>query len=125
MWAPLGTIYDLNDPTISGDNCTYYATNIRSQLMDPHKGNFTSADLARIDSLVGYNSSNTPLRCFDNASHCTVERCAFRRTLDGHWISSGLIRLNTTICSINWRNHHRRAERRHARQPYQHTDGQH
>jgi len=49
IWSTAGTIYDLNDPTIAGDNCLYYGTNVRSHLV-----NFTAQDLARIDSLLGY-----------------------------------------------------------------------
>ncbi|MDA8248906.1 MAG: DUF6531 domain-containing protein [Rhodospirillales bacterium] len=52
-----GPIFDINDAAISGDNCSYYASTIRPQLVPP-TGNWDSADLARVDSLVGYTPSS-------------------------------------------------------------------
>lgn len=41
-------IFDINNSAVSGDDCSFYNSTIRSQLL-----NYSSGDLARIDSLVG------------------------------------------------------------------------
>jgi RHS repeat-associated protein len=51
QWSQSGTIYTLNDPAISGDNCTYYANNVRGDLTQ-----FQATDLARVDALMGYSA---------------------------------------------------------------------
>jgi RHS repeat-associated protein len=53
QWSQSGPILSINDPGISGDTCSYYASTLRSQLTS-----YGSADLARIDSLVGYTSGS-------------------------------------------------------------------
>ena len=30
LWSQSGPIFDINDPAISGDNCSYYASTIRA-----------------------------------------------------------------------------------------------
>jgi|GEM_PF-924223 RHS repeat-associated protein len=54
LWSQSGPIFDINDPAISGDTCSYYSSAIRPTLATT----YASADLARIDSLVGYASGS-------------------------------------------------------------------
>ena len=48
-----GTIFDINNSAVSGNNCTYYNSTIRPQLL-----NYSAGDLARIDQLVGRLSAS-------------------------------------------------------------------
>jgi RHS repeat-associated protein len=52
IWSTAGTIYDLNDSTISGDDCSYYVANVKNNLV-----NFTTQDKARVEALIGYSAS--------------------------------------------------------------------
>jgi RHS repeat-associated protein len=52
IWSNAGTIYNLNDPTISGDNCAYYVANVKNNLV-----NFGSGDRAYIENSIGYSAS--------------------------------------------------------------------
>ena len=55
MWSQTSTntFYDINDPAIAGDDCSYYVSNFRSTM----SSSYTAGDLANIDNFVGYSGS--------------------------------------------------------------------
>jgi RHS repeat-associated protein len=54
LWSQSGAIYDINDPAIAGDDCSYYVSNFRT----PMSSSYVAGDLSNIDSLVGYSVSS-------------------------------------------------------------------
>jgi RHS repeat-associated protein len=54
LWSQSGAIFDINDPEIAGDDCSYYKQTIR-----PLMTGYAAADRARIDSLVGYDAGTS------------------------------------------------------------------
>ena len=63
LWSQSGAIYDINDPTISGDDCNYYVSNFRGLMYIPYTPpnpppNYSQADISRIDGFVGYSGTS-------------------------------------------------------------------
>ena len=54
LWSQSGAIYDINDPAISYDTCSYYVGNFRT----PMSSSYVAGDLSRIDGFVGYSGSS-------------------------------------------------------------------
>jgi len=52
LWSQSGSILDINNPDISGDDCNYYKSTLRGMM-----SGYDTSTLQRIDSTVGYNAS--------------------------------------------------------------------
>jgi RHS repeat-associated protein len=68
VWSTAGTIYDLNDFSISGDGCSYYVANVKNN------PNFTiqAQDKARIEALIGYSASTNTCSTPPSATQVVV-----------------------------------------------------
>lgn len=90
IWSAAGTIYDLNDPTIPGDDCSFYRTNVKNNLV-----NFTAADKARVESLIGYSASTDT--CSTPASTTQVLVPSNGQIAVGLWSGTGYLQLSANF----------------------------
>jgi len=86
VWSTAGTIYNLNDATIVGDDCSYYAANIRSNLV-----NFNAPDKAGIEKAIGYNSNTNT--CSTPASTSQVIVPSNGQIAIGLWNGTGYLQV--------------------------------
>lgn len=93
LWSTAGTIYDLNDPTIAGDDCSFYRANVKNNLV-----NFTAADKARVESLIGYSASTDT--CSTPASTTQVLVPSNGQMAVGLWNGTGYLQLSANPLSV-------------------------
>ncbi len=89
IWSTAGTIYDLNDPSVSGDDCNYYVSSVRNNLL-----NFTAADKTRVETLIGYSASTNT--CSTPPSMTQVIVPSNGQVSVGLWSGTGYLAINPT-----------------------------